>query len=97
MVSMPSDWILILAPRVDNRWPAVIGGYPSAAAAEDAGKIATMAHLTEAMHEDAGWGLGSHLKQEERFVWIAWRDRPWGAYTVTPGNPNALLSTVPAV
>lgn len=73
-------YVLILSPNATNAWPAVIGGYLDRATAEEAGRVAIMAHLTQDAYEADGYGSADWAK------WSGWAERPWIAFTVIPGN-----------
>jgi hypothetical protein len=72
------SYVLILAPAVSDRWPAVIGGYETREDAVIAGMWATEA-LTGALV----W-LG--LIYEYGDVMYAYNARPWHRFTVIPGG-----------
>jgi hypothetical protein len=77
------SWVLILTPQVNQRPPAVIGGYPTRVDAEQAGELAT-AYSEPEKHENGFW-----IVKAPDFY----------AYTVIPGAACAepLGSTVGSV
>ncbi len=72
-------YVLILAPRVDNRWPAVIPGYATREEAEAAGAEVIMVNMIEEEFEADNWGMKDWLK------WKLWVNCPWSYFMVIAG------------